>query len=258
MFSPINTLEPWTRPTRAAMRFPFPSRAKVKPLASTLKPRLARTKRVLPDALQTSLLALKESADAFPPLKSAVGGVIALCDIVERAKDSKSNACDIVVRTKEILDAIADAVPDATMISPPILKSIERFTLMLDDIKCRMEAITLTSGVVRIVHLNRNERALKNIKMQLDDVYRDFRAAALLRVEVQQMQLVIEQVRMQRDIEKVVYTTDNLAPDLSQVLLFSRLTFFFWPAPDLTHILPSDNIPRFARGAASQGLRWPT
>jgi hypothetical protein len=35
------------------------------------------------DLLSTSLVGLKQSADAFPPLKSAVGGVLALWDIAE-------------------------------------------------------------------------------------------------------------------------------------------------------------------------------
>ncbi|KAJ7769667.1 hypothetical protein DFH07DRAFT_954261 [Mycena maculata] len=64
-------------PQGAAMRFPFPSRVKLK--ASTAKP-LSRSSAALPDIVWTSLPALKESADAFLPLKSAVGGVIAICD----------------------------------------------------------------------------------------------------------------------------------------------------------------------------------
>jgi hypothetical protein len=34
--------------------------------------------------------------------------------------------------------------------------------------------IALTNGISRIVHLNRNERALQEIKAQLNDAYRDF------------------------------------------------------------------------------------
>jgi hypothetical protein len=37
----------------------------------------------LPDILSTSLFALKESADAFPPLKGAVGGVLAVWDVAQ-------------------------------------------------------------------------------------------------------------------------------------------------------------------------------
>ena len=35
------------------------------------------------DGLDTALRLLKESSDAFPPLKSAVGGVISLIDLVQ-------------------------------------------------------------------------------------------------------------------------------------------------------------------------------
>jgi hypothetical protein len=67
------------------MVFPFPSRAKRKPPFLGGKPKLLppRASHTLPDVLWTSMLALRDSADAFPPLKSAVGGVIALCDIAE-------------------------------------------------------------------------------------------------------------------------------------------------------------------------------
>lgn len=60
------------------MGFPFPSRAKRKRKAQFLSVFRAHS-----DVTWTSLIALKESADAFPPLKSAVSAVIALCDVAE-------------------------------------------------------------------------------------------------------------------------------------------------------------------------------
>jgi hypothetical protein len=94
--------------------------------------------------------ALKESADTFPPLKSAVSGVVALFEIAEvggclhlaatpkhadiatrtpqRAKHAKSDAHAIALRTKEILDVVADAVPDGSAIPAPMAQSIQRFT----------------------------------------------------------------------------------------------------------------------------------
>jgi hypothetical protein len=59
------------------MRFRFPSRAKRKPTKSSD----SRWDSALSDVLWTSTRALQESGDAFPPLKSAVGGVVALCEI---------------------------------------------------------------------------------------------------------------------------------------------------------------------------------
>jgi hypothetical protein len=62
-------------------RFHFPARVKLKP------PRVGPTKtshvNTFSDAMWTSLWALKESSDAFPPLKSATSGVVALWEITE-------------------------------------------------------------------------------------------------------------------------------------------------------------------------------
>ncbi|KAF7343305.1 hypothetical protein MVEN_01762800 [Mycena venus] len=210
---------------------PF-STAKLKSLASST------SAAAVPDLLSTALVALKESADAFPPLKSAVGGVLAVTDIAQRAKHSKSDARDIALRTQAILDTIAAAVPDPLAISVPMLQSIERFTMLLDDIRLSMEAIALSSGVSRIVRLNRNERVLGDIKAQLEDAYRDFLAACALRVEAQQTELATRQAYLadqlaqtHMDVGKLAVTTDAIGPELSHVLFYSRLSVFFGRAP---------------------------
>jgi hypothetical protein len=45
---------------------------------------------------------------------------------------------------------------------------------LLNEIKGSMEAITLTGRMSRVVHLNRNERVLQDIKSRLDNAYHDF------------------------------------------------------------------------------------
>ncbi|KAJ7899875.1 hypothetical protein B0H13DRAFT_1883593 [Mycena leptocephala] len=228
------------------MRLPFPS-WRGKPPFSTAKLKVLRSRMRasavsdVPDLLSTTLLALKESADAFPPLKSAVGGVLAVCNIAQRAKHAKSDARDVALRTQAILDVIADAVPDASAISAPMLQSIERFTVLLDEISCLMEEVALSSGISRVVHLNRNGRTLQDIKARLDDAYRDFLAASALRVEAQhtQTQTVVQQIQVQQtqlagqhaqihiDVGKVAASTDTLAHDVSSVLFFFRIVVFF-------------------------------
>ncbi|KAJ7087456.1 hypothetical protein C8R44DRAFT_991329 [Mycena epipterygia] len=200
------------------MRFRFLSNAQKKLPSETRKPK-SLTSHALPDVLWTSTLALKESADAFPPLKSVVGCVVVLWEIAERAKHSKAAAEDIARRTKEILDVIADAVPDPAAIPPPMLHRIERFEVLLDKIKCSMEEIMLTGGVSRLVHLNHNERVLQNIKIQLDDAYRDFLAASILRLEVAQSSTQIA-------VAKVSAQTTNISTQLSHAVFYSRLTVF--------------------------------
>ncbi|KAJ7289141.1 hypothetical protein C8J57DRAFT_1493597 [Mycena rebaudengoi] len=184
-------------------RFRFRRKVKLKPPNQAS----SRNGSTFSDILWTSLCALKESADAFPPLKSAVGGVVALWEIAERAKHSKTDARDIALRTREIIDVIADAVPDGTKIPPAMLRSIERFTLMLEEIRISMEAITLTGGVSRIAHLPENERRVRDIKARLDEQYHDFSVASSLRVEVQQTAIAQCQTQTQADVEKVSMAT---------------------------------------------------
>ncbi|KAJ7611106.1 hypothetical protein DFH06DRAFT_1345792 [Mycena polygramma] len=180
--------------------------------------------------MSTSLVALKESADAFPPLKSAVGGVLAVWNIAERSKHCKSEARAIALRTQEILEVIADAVPDASLIPPPMLLSIERFTALLDDICGSIEPIALGRCLPNIVYLNRNERVLQDIKSRLDDSYRDFMAASALRVEAQQMELALQQTQLLAQQlcthMAVGEVADTLSPGLSTILYYSKLSVF--------------------------------
>lgn len=68
------------------------------------KPKPTSTGRTFPDVMWTSMCALKESADVFPPLKSAVAGVIALWEIAEVSK---------VVHSTLGLDTDDDVCPQA-------------------------------------------------------------------------------------------------------------------------------------------------
>ncbi|KAJ7474047.1 hypothetical protein FB451DRAFT_283891 [Mycena latifolia] len=153
----------------AFMRFPFASGAKLKP--KVRHPSLSTTRS---DVLRTSLAALKESADGFPPLKSAVGGVVAIWDVAEGAKRSKADARDIAQRTEAILYVVADAIPDGSVIATPMLQSIERFTILLDEINGTMQQIAHAKTLSRVCHLNRNARTLADMRSRLDDAYRDF------------------------------------------------------------------------------------
>ncbi|KAJ7289144.1 hypothetical protein C8J57DRAFT_1493600 [Mycena rebaudengoi] len=226
------------------MRLRFRRKAKLKPPTQAS----SRNGSTFSDVLWTSLCALKESADAFPPLKSAVGGVVALWAIAERAKHSKSDARDIALRTQEIMNVIADAVPDGSKIPPTMLQSIERFTLMLEEIRVSMEAITATGGVSRAVHLLENEQTVRNIKARLDEQYHDFSVASALRVEVQQTAIAQRQTETQADVEKVSATAlrvevqqtaiaqsqtltqadvEKVSATADRLLLYSRFSVFF-------------------------------
>ncbi|KAF7973822.1 hypothetical protein HWV62_14208 [Athelia sp. TMB] len=92
------------------------------------------------------LAALKESADAFPPLKSAVAGVLCIVELADvspwmhhlvvgsdrsrsqAAKANKKESRQLALRAKNILDAIADAVQDPHCLDPDLQCRIHRFT----------------------------------------------------------------------------------------------------------------------------------
>ncbi|KAH9961047.1 hypothetical protein BC827DRAFT_1376429 [Russula dissimulans] len=55
------------------------------------------------DTMRTSLELLSQTSDVFPPLKSAVGGVLALWDLVERVKDVEDEARALLQRANETI-----------------------------------------------------------------------------------------------------------------------------------------------------------
>ncbi|KAK7026297.1 hypothetical protein R3P38DRAFT_1037498 [Favolaschia claudopus] len=217
---------------------PFPT-VKIKSLKlfpSILLPG-PRSDQVL-DAALLSIHVLAESADAFPPLKSVVGGVRAICDIAQRAKYCKDDATDIAMRTAGILDMIADAVPDGSDISQPMSESIQRFTVLLAAIRSDVETITLTGPTSRVFHVMRHERKIRQIQARLDSAYRDFLAAATLRTELSTQLITARQETMFRnqsglqiELSKAAemrpsFTQRELQTTAGRTLFYSRLSFF--------------------------------
>ncbi|KAK7051991.1 hypothetical protein R3P38DRAFT_1632886 [Favolaschia claudopus] len=241
-------------------------------------PSRARLKvpNALPDVLWTSLSALRESSDAFPPLKSAVGGAVAICTIVERTKHSQSDARALALRIKDILDVLADAVPDGNEIPPTMMSSIAAFSTLLHEIEVYLAKIFSSSKMSRLIHLNRNENVLMEYKAQLNDAYRDFLAASTLRLEIQQAELTmrqkqlalqqeqlsqqqthfsVQQLQSQSEIRGISSKTDG-------VLFYSRLTCFFGQPlmlPYQSHhnpFRPDTHRPMLA-GQRARGDIWP-
>jgi len=58
------------------------------------------------EGLKTTLRALKESSDAFPPLKAAVGGLLACIDMVELASQNKEDFAELDRKLKHIISIV--------------------------------------------------------------------------------------------------------------------------------------------------------
>ncbi|KAJ7923207.1 hypothetical protein B0H13DRAFT_1865159 [Mycena leptocephala] len=158
---------------------------------------------------------LREKTRSLLPCEATPNAIL-----FQRAKHSSPVRVTSPSARKDIIVLVADAVPNGSAIPPQMLLSIERFT-----IRCSMDAIALTGGVSRLMHLNRNELVLLKIKGQLDDAYRDF----LVQLAAQQKQLEVQQATTHRDVGKIFAITDALALNQSSVLFYSRLSVLFGP-----------------------------
>ncbi|KAJ7207609.1 hypothetical protein GGX14DRAFT_455855 [Mycena pura] len=95
------------------------------------------------DALRTSLELMRESADTCPPLKSAIGLVVALCSVADRVAASDESAQALAWRAATILDTMHRSLDpdtiDTTMLSPVVLHHILHFERVLTELHATME-----------------------------------------------------------------------------------------------------------------------
>ncbi|KAJ6521658.1 hypothetical protein DFH09DRAFT_1331075 [Mycena vulgaris] len=148
------------------------------------------------DSIRTSLNILRDSADVFPPLKSAVGGVLAVWDLADRVSTSDENARALAWRAVGILDAIYNAVggADSASISPGMLQEILKFEQLLREISAAMEGQLKAGRFRRVLHLRRHESQLAGFTSRLDASSEAFKIGSSTRVE-----LVVNRVELRVD-----------------------------------------------------------
>ncbi|KAJ7575949.1 hypothetical protein C8J56DRAFT_974178 [Mycena floridula] len=154
------------------------------------KPRLKDIRSTTADISRTSLVALKDSSDACPPLKSACSGLLVIWDTIERVKSSKDDGPALANQCTAVLKHLADAgQADPANISAALKLHIEEFERLLDDIllftkqmaKRRTGAFRFFKGLKR---LNRDEAELRQFQRRLDEAARAFFVAMTARAEV--------------------------------------------------------------------------
>ncbi|KAJ7572371.1 hypothetical protein C8J56DRAFT_990554, partial [Mycena floridula] len=156
---------------------------------SKLKTRWSGCRPMAMDIARTSLMALKESADAFPPLKSAVGSVLALWDIVEKMQSCKALREALACRCVSILETLAEAVPDPINISPDMLKSIDGFKGLVTEIAQELSEHNYATRFTRLANLNRNRGQFDTLLRKLDDASSLFVVATAVRIEGSTVQI---------------------------------------------------------------------
>ncbi|KAJ7082487.1 hypothetical protein C8R44DRAFT_823015 [Mycena epipterygia] len=134
------------------------------------------------DAVRTSLELVKDSADVCPPLKSAAGAVVAVCNLADRVAASDTNAETLAWRAVTILDTIYNSV-DATdpnaKVPPQLLHHLLQFEQLLTEICTAMKNITKKGRLHRAFHLRRNESQLAKFTARLDSTAQIFTIATM-------------------------------------------------------------------------------
>ncbi|THU84620.1 hypothetical protein K435DRAFT_870091 [Dendrothele bispora CBS 962.96] len=115
----------------------------------TKKPRILAS---IADILTTTLRVIDRASDAFPPLKSAVGGALALKDVTQGAKASKTRAQQL---EREIFDILKNVSSDSD-ISTDLQSLREKLPLL--DVICKQPSYK------RFFNLNRNQEILATLE----------------------------------------------------------------------------------------------
>ncbi|KAI0027722.1 hypothetical protein K488DRAFT_90519 [Vararia minispora EC-137] len=87
----------------------------------------ASRRTIAKDTVLLGLEALKESADAFPPLKAAVGGLVFFVQLYSQMSSNRAEISQVYERIEDIEDSLTRAVPDITSLSPTQASAVEVF-----------------------------------------------------------------------------------------------------------------------------------
>ncbi|KAJ6481331.1 hypothetical protein C8R47DRAFT_595680 [Mycena vitilis] len=203
---------------RAQIRIP----AFVKGTFGRLKPRGANISAEYLDLMWTSLIALKTSSDAFPPLKGVVGATVSILEISQRITHSRKDAHELAKRAVELLELLADIISDRGSIPDQMLTSIVRFECILEEIQTEMTQLMNRGRMWRLGHLNRSESTLRKFNRRLDIASHDFVMASVVRTEMR-----VHQVQAQ-----VVAGSNNRDEEISilrHLVLIQTAVFLYIP-----------------------------
>ncbi|KAJ7506955.1 hypothetical protein B0H11DRAFT_1969636 [Mycena galericulata] len=136
------------------------------------------------DAIRELLSLVKESTEVFPPLKSAVGGVLVVWDLADRMSAFDENAQALASRAVGIFDATFNAVGRSATISPGMLQDILKFEELLREITTTIEAQLKPGPFRRLLRLRKHENRLAGFISRLDAASETFKIGSTTRVEL--------------------------------------------------------------------------
>jgi len=146
------------------------------------------------------LEALKETADVFPPLESAVAGVLVLIQLADQAKSNKKDSRELSLRAKSILDTVADIVGKCgpQCIGPDLATQIEDFTSLLRETAVLMKDLSCQTWLSRCLHNKENKERIAQTARRLDEALLLFMLTSTVRAEVTSAKIIDGQAQLLR------------------------------------------------------------
>ncbi|KZV70160.1 hypothetical protein PENSPDRAFT_456648 [Peniophora sp. CONT] len=144
------------------------------PVSHYQRSRKPKLRALAKDALLFSLKALAQSADAFPPLKSAVGGLLFVANQIELVSSNKAQIGEIYAQIDAFAAALVRAVPDATALSPALEAAIRALADDVEAVCVDIQPITHQRWAVRFLRAKRHDRQLQDLARRLEQAKNTF------------------------------------------------------------------------------------
>ncbi|KZV67280.1 hypothetical protein PENSPDRAFT_688266 [Peniophora sp. CONT] len=149
-----------------------------------LGPRIRNRAVIAKEILVLSLQALFESADAFPPLKSAVGGLLFLTTQVELVSGNQEQIADIYAQIDAFAASLESAIPDATTLSSAHEAAILALAQDIGAVCVEAEMIAHQRPFMRFVRAKRHSAVSGRLMKKLDRANESFMRTMLASTEV--------------------------------------------------------------------------
>ncbi|VDC06690.1 unnamed protein product [Peniophora sp. CBMAI 1063] len=184
---------PAVQPAPTALAMISPTVVAESPGSISVQPLRRRpkvSKKMTKDILLLSLEGLAQSADAFPPLKSVVGGLLFIMTQVDAVSSNKEQVREIYTQIDVFAASLVRAVPDVTMLSPITQDAIRVLAEDMQAVHQDMEGLARQRVLVRFIRAKRHSSELQNLLKRLDQADASFTRAMLASTDVQNTRIL--------------------------------------------------------------------
>ncbi|KLO18270.1 hypothetical protein SCHPADRAFT_886352 [Schizopora paradoxa] len=128
--------------------------------------------------------ALQDSSDVCPPLKSALGLICHVINLLEEVKDIEEKAERTQMKAFRLLDDLAKQIPDETIIPQDLAIALKDLSDKFQEVIYRITTLRKKSVFTRIVRKKSHTSQLTLCMRHLDDAIESFKIRSQVRIEL--------------------------------------------------------------------------